>query len=73
MKTKILKIYLTVFTFIVFFTSAAFVYEQINKIELPKGIVSAIVNYGYFLIHLSSFLAMLYFGKESFVSMNRKD
>ena len=73
MKNKILKMYLTIFTFIIFITSAIFIYEQINKLHLPKGIISAIVNYGYFLLHLSSFTAMLYYGKESFVSMNKTD
>ena len=73
MKNKILKVYLTIFTFIIFLVSAIFIYEQIDKLNLPKGIISAIVNYGYFLVHLSSFAAMLYYGKESFVSMNKKD
>lgn len=73
MKNRILKIYLTVFVFIIFLTSAFYIYEQINKINLPKGIISTIVNYSYFLIHLSSFAAMLYYGKELFASTNKKD
>lgn len=73
MKNKILKIYLTVFMLISFFASALFAYEQISKLNLPKGLISVIVNYGYFLIHLSSFSAMLYYGKDFFVSMNTKD
>lgn len=73
MNNKILKIYLTIFILITFFTSALFIYEQINKLNLPKGIISIVINYGYFLIHLSSFIAMLYYGKEFFVSINKKD
>ena len=73
MKNKFIKIYLITFELMVFITSALFVYEQINKVNLPKGFISAIVNYGYFLIHLTSFSAMLYYGKESFISVNKKD
>ena len=72
MKKKVLEVYLTIFGLIIFVTSAIFIYEQINKLNLPKGAISAIVNYGYFLIHLVSFSAMLYYGKESFVHSNKK-
>lgn len=73
MKKKILEVYLTIFGLTIFVTSAIFIYEQINKLNLPKGIISAIVNYGYFLIHLVSFSSMLYYGKESFISKEQNE
>lgn len=73
MKNKFLKAYLIIFGAMVFITSAMFMYEQINKFNLPKGFIYAIVTYGYLIIHLTSFSLMLYYGKESFISDNKKD
>ena len=73
MNNKILKVYLAIFMFVIFLTSIIFIYEQINKLNLPKGIISNFVRYGYFLIHLSSFSAMLYYGKEFLVSGSKND
>ncbi len=64
MKKKILKIYLSVFLLVIFVTSAIPIYQLIAKLNLPKGIISAVVNYGYFLIHGGSFFAMLHYSKE---------
>lgn len=61
MKDKLLTLYLGVFLLFVFISSAMFMYELIAKLNLPSGIISIIVNYGYFLVHIASFVAMFHY------------
>ena len=68
MQNKVLKIYLNIFGFIVFLTSALFVYGIIDKLELPSGVISIIVNYGYLIIHILSFGAMLHYSDELLIN-----
>lgn len=60
-KKKLLKIYLNIFSVLCFFSSALFVYDLIAKLNLPRGIASSIVNYGYFLVHIFSYIGMLHY------------
>jgi hypothetical protein len=64
MKDKLIIAYLRLFEIVVFFSSAIFMYQLLDKIPLPEGIIYAVVHYGYLLIHLGSFLAMLYHGRK---------
>lgn len=66
MKSKFLTVYVSLFSLFVFFSSAIVAYDLIAMLNLPKGIISALVNYGYFLIHLGSFSFMLWNGKSLF-------
>ena len=68
---KFFKIYLLIFSFIIFVTSAIYIFQLIDALHLPKGIVSALVNYGYLLIHIFSFISMLHYGNELF-EQNKK-
>lgn len=71
MKKKILKIYLSIFLIFVFIASAFPVYDLIAKLNLPSGIISAIVNYGYFIVHVASFIAMFHF-KDLIITTKNK-
>lgn len=61
MKDKLLTTYLYAFFLFVFISSAICSYELIGKLNIPSGIISAIVNYGYFIIHIASFVALFHY------------
>lgn len=69
---KLLKVYLSCFSFISFFCSLLYISEIIDKLNLPKGIISAVVNYLYLIVHGMSFLGMLFYGKELLSSAEKR-
>lgn len=64
MKKKIFMTYLGIYSFVVVISSGIYISQLINMLDIPKGIVYAVVNYGFYLVHFGSFAAMLYYGKE---------
>lgn len=61
MKEKLITLYVSLFTIFVFFASTFCAYDLIDMLNLPEGIISAIINYGYLLVHIVSFIAMFHF------------
>lgn len=64
MKGKLFTYYVYLFTLFTFFSSAICVYELLDKLNIPSGILHAIVYYGYFLVHIASFVAMIYYYRQ---------
>lgn len=63
-KGKWFKAYVNCFAVLVYITSLLFMSGLIDKLNLPKGILSALVEYGYYLLHTVSFGALMFYGKE---------
>lgn len=59
MKKKFLKTYLGLFSVIVFITSCLYMTQLLDKLGLPY-----FFNFIYYLIHVGSFAAMLFYGKD---------
>jgi len=57
MKRKILTLYLSIFLIFTFVSSALFMYDLIAMLNLPD-IIDTIVGYGYFLVHIVSYVGM---------------
>ena len=70
MKNKFLKVYMGIYMLVVFISSATYIDGLIYKLNLPDGVISAIVHYGFLLLHICSFCLMLYYSKE-FISKGR--
>lgn len=70
--SKFFKIYLLFFSIIIFITSLIYISQLIDLLNLPKGIIYAFVNYGYYLLHTFSFIAMLHYGHELLENTNKK-
>lgn len=63
MKEKLLTFYLSAFLLFTFVSSALFMYDIIAKLNLPD-IIHKIVCYGYFLIHIASFVGMFLYADK---------
>lgn len=68
-KTTFLDVYLGIFEIVVFVTSLFFIddliYSLIDLLNVPKGILQALIHYGYLLIHILSFIGMIVYKKSS--------
>ncbi len=66
-KTNFLDVYLDIFEIVVFVTSLFFIddliYSLIDLLNVPKGILQALIHYGYLLIHILSFIGMIVYKK----------
>ena len=71
MKNKFFKVYMGIYMLVVFISSAAYIDGLIYKLNLPDGVLSAIVHYGGLLLHLCSFCFMLY-RSEDFIGRGRE-
>ena len=59
MKKKIIKIYLDFFEFFIIIASFLFMCEILNKFNIPS-----IFDYLYYIFHILSFVALLYYRKH---------
>ena len=62
---KWFKIYINAFSFFIYITSLLFTIGLIDKLDLPKGLFSSLVDYGYSMFHTGSYVALMYYGKET--------
>jgi len=62
-KKKFLETYLNLYEIFVFIISFFYLDSLIFKLDLPKGIVSALVHFALLLIHIGSFVAMKHHNK----------
>lgn len=56
---KLWNIYLEIFEVVALITSYLYISPLIYELNLPKGIISALVHYAYAIIHFGSFFAVL--------------
>lgn len=72
MKDKLLTLYINVFLIFTFFSSAFYVYDWLNKLNIPSGILHIIIYYGYFLLHIASFIAMFHY-KDKLITTKKRE
>jgi len=61
MKEKLLTLYISIFFMFTFISSAMCAYDLLDLLNIPSGILHAIIYYGYFLVHIASFMAMFHY------------
>lgn len=64
MKNGFFKNYLRVYGIVIFFSSGIYLHQMIIKLNLPKGLIYAFVDYGFLMLHFASYFCLLGFSDQ---------